>query len=168
MSGKSDFRPSEQKIIQMSEETTNYSYKDDFREGIVFAFVRDDEILIEHRLGKRNDTFIPNGSIEMKDHVAGQDYREVALLREVAEELGDHIELKQHDYLGEVKAEEIKVIFYIYVILQWDGETPAFSMENGEKNADLEWVKLRDYKRYFIYDAAFDICKTILRYQSAT
>lgn len=138
-----------------------HSFKDGYREGVVFAFLKGDKILIEHRPGKEKDIFFPNGSIEIKDHIEGKDYKEVCLIREVEEEFDGNIQLSKYEYLCETKADSIKIVFYTFLITEWKGDMPNFTVEDGEKFADLEWINLNDYKDYFIYDTAFEICENI-------
>ena len=145
-----------------------YSYKGKFREGVVFAFYKDGKILIEHRPdakgGTGKDVFFTNGSIEMKDHGKDQDYRIVAHNREVNEEFDGNIVPTDTRYLGELEVPEINLVFYVYLTLGWEGTMPAYTIEEGKKFADLEWIELDRQSEYFKYPSAFTICDMIGKY----
>ncbi len=143
----------------------NYSYKDGYREGVVFAFLHSNKVLIEHRptSNEDKDSFFPNGSVEEKDHENDKDYKEVCLLREVGEEFGGKVKLIDYDFLCEHKVDSINIVFYTYLITKWEGEIPAYTVEEGEKFADLEWINLSEYKKYLFYDTAHKICELIIK-----
>ena len=140
-----------------------YSYKNNLREGVIFAFSRDGKLLIEHRPGDNGEeeTFFTNGSIETKDYGTNTDYRIVALNREVGEEMDNKIAIKIFHYLGELKVEAIGVIFYIYLITDWKGDMPDHTIEDGQKFSRLQWVDLSKADDYFKYDSAKEICDKI-------
>ncbi len=146
-----------------------HSYnKEGFREGIVFAFYKDGKLLIEHRPpengGTEKETFIPNGSIETKDHIDRQDYRLVALEREINEEFFKSVTVSKAHHVGDVSVEAINVHFYVYLILDWKGKLPTYTMEEGEKYADLEWIDINKSKQYFKYDSAVQMSNMIKKY----
>ncbi|WDV45702.1 hypothetical protein PV797_19750 [Clostridiaceae bacterium M8S5] len=140
-----------------------YTYKNGYREGVVFAFIKDDKVLIEKRPIQTgcHELFFPSGSIEDKDYFNNIDYKIHALYREVSEEFEDKVEIKKYIYLDEMKAHEIKIVFYIYLITDWVGDIPKYTVENGEKDSDLLWIRLSDKDRYFSFESAFEICKRI-------
>ena len=74
---------------------TAYSYRNGLREGVAFLLLdRSGRVLLECRPDGRggfDDVFYPSGSIELKDHADGGDYREVALYREIGEEFRDGV-----------------------------------------------------------------------------
>ncbi len=142
----------------------NYSYKEGFREGVIFAFYNDGKILIEHRPTDKTgikDTFFTNGSIEEKDHLDGEDYKKVALFREVEEEFDSNIEILQYSYYGELKVLEINVVFYIYCITEWKGEMPKYTIEEGKKFADLQWISILEANKYLLYKSSLEIVEKI-------
>lgn len=143
-----------------------YTYKDGLREGVIFAFYKDGEILIEHRPSSngKQDTFFLNGSIEDIDYKGNEDYKVTAMRREVHEELQGEVEVTRFEYLGELAVEGISVIFYIFIVMDWKGSIPEFTVEDNQKFADVEWIKLSDREKYFQYDSAFVVCEMIENY----
>lgn len=144
-----------------------YTYNNGYREGVVFVFLKDmDQILVEHRpLDEENyETFFTSGSIETKDYKSNIDYRIMALKREINEEFQKKIKIKEYKYLNEIKVDEINVIFYVYLITEWEGNMPNFTIEEGKKHADLQWVKLEEKEKIFRFQSAFIICKRIEEY----
>lgn len=141
------------------------SFRDDYREAVVFAFYQDGKLLIEKRpVEKGTDIFIPNGGIEEKDKNQKENYKVVSLKREVGEEMG--IELIFFEYLMDCKVEEIKILFYVYLVTKWQGEIPLYTVEppnSNQKFADLEWINILDYKNVFIYPAAKLISEKIIQ-----
>jgi len=140
------------------------SYKEGCREGVIFALVKDKELLIEKRPSKDGvEFFIPNGGIEEKDKKKDEDYRITALKREAKEEL--NIDILDFEYLMDHKVDEIKIWFYIYLIKKWKGEIPNFTVEPPGSNikfADLEWIKIKDYKKIFSLPSALKTCEKII------
>ena len=130
-------------------------YKDGYLEAVLFIFLDGNKILIEHRPeagGK--ETFIPNGKIEDSDLRTGTDYPTSAMLREIAEELGSTIQLKDYELLGEFYAEAIKTKFFGFLVKDWVGIIPAFTLEEGRKFADLEWIEIEEYARHLKFDTS--------------
>jgi 8-oxo-dGTP pyrophosphatase MutT (NUDIX family) len=145
-----------------------YSYVNGHREGVVFLFYRDGRILIEHRpAGQAEEVFFTNGSIEDIDHTLGRDYREVALLREINEELQGKVEPLKYHYLGDILAESINVLFYIYVITEWSGKIPDYTVEEGKIFSKLSWIPLEQYKKFLIYESAHEMCERLIRFLEA-
>ena len=70
---------------------SGYSYKDGYKEGVVFVFYRNGKLLIELRPMENVETqnFFPNGSIELKDYNGQKDYKITALLREIGEKFNN-------------------------------------------------------------------------------
>lgn len=125
---------------------TDY-YDDGYLEAVLFLFYKDGKILVEHRpKGNSKEIFIPNGRIDTKDIVVGNDYKLVAMNREVSEEFSNKVKIKKFLPLGEFKVEEIKILFFGYLITEWTGEHPEYTVEDGEKFADLEWIKIEKYE----------------------
>jgi len=146
----------------------SYSYKDGLREGVIFVFYKDGQILVEHRPTKtqKKETFFLNGSIELKDKVQNKDYRIEALLREINEELQGKVTATKYEYLGEVAVEGIGVLFYVYIILEWEGSIPEYTVEDNKKFADLQWIKLSEKEKYFEFDSAFQVSEMIEKFIS--
>lgn len=140
-----------------------YTYKNGYREGVVFAFFKNDMILIENRPVGNNqyEIFFTSGSIEDKDYIHNSDYKVVAMLREVSEEFEDRLNIINYIYLDEIKVNEINVVFYIYLITEWEGSVPEFTIEEGEKFSKVEWIKLSEKNNYFEFESAFEICSRI-------
>lgn len=134
-----------------------------YREAVLFLFYKKGHILIEHRPIKGGkETFIPNGGIDTKDMVGGEDYKVVAMKREIGEEFANKVEIKKFVPIGEFIVEEIKIKFYGYLVTDWTGIMPEHTVEDGQKFADLEWIKIEHYNKYLKFDSAqFFIKKTI-------
>jgi 8-oxo-dGTP pyrophosphatase MutT (NUDIX family) len=142
-----------------------HSYNKKYREGVIFLFYRKGDILIEHRPTEEGkEVFIPNGSIEEKDHNQGIDYRIVAMHREIEEEFDGKIKAKEFRKLSEFKVPKVKLHFYTYLITKWEGQFPEYTVEEGEKFSDLEWVSLKDYGKYLKFESAIDACKKLQKY----
>ncbi|MBT3393923.1 MAG: hypothetical protein HN411_02285 [Waddliaceae bacterium] len=98
-----------------------FSYKDNRMEAVVFVFYKDGKVLIENRpdgpdhSGPKTN-FFPSGKIDKKDHDSCEDYRIVALKREVSEEFENKITFSDHQYLGELDADPVNIHFYVYLI----------------------------------------------------
>jgi 8-oxo-dGTP pyrophosphatase MutT (NUDIX family) len=130
-------------------------YKDGYLEGVLFIFLDGDKVLIEHRpKGSGKETFIPNGKIEDSDLAGGADYPVVAMQREISEEFAGQVVAKRWTALGEFRAEAVKIKFYGYLIDEWEGELPAYTVEDGKKFADLEWIPLSAYRNYLTFDTS--------------
>lgn len=144
-----------------------YTYKNGYREGVVFAFIKENtKILIEKRpvAGNQVEIFFPSGSIELKDYQDNSDYKHQALIREVSEEFAGRIEVKNCIYLQEIWVESVNIVFYIYLITDWQGAMPEFTIEEGRKHSLLQWIDLDERHLYFQFDSAFEICDRIERY----
>lgn len=136
-----------------------------YKEAVIFLFYRDNKILIEHRPSPYGiETFIPNGSIEEEDHEKGIDYRIAALHREIREEFLGKVNAKTFVKLSEFHVPEMKVLFYTYLITEWDGQIPEYTVEDGRKFADLEWINLDQYREYLKFDSAIHACKKLKEY----
>ncbi|MFA6064999.1 MAG: NUDIX domain-containing protein [archaeon] len=130
-------------------------YNAGYREAVLFLFYKKRHILVEHRPnGEERETFIPNGGIDTKDLVSNEDYKINAMKREISEEFASKIEIKKFTYLGEFAVEELKIKFFGYLVTDWIGIMPENTVENGEKFAELEWVKIEDYKKVIKFESA--------------
>ncbi|MEG0672097.1 hypothetical protein [Clostridium sp.] len=143
-----------------------YTYKDGYREGVAFIFIKDNMVLVEERpiSGKNYEVFFTSGSIEDKDYSDSCDYKVRAMFREVSEEFEGKVKIINYKYLDDLKVEEINVIFYIYLITEWEGQIPEFTIENGEKFSRLQWINLNEKEQYLEFDSAFEICRRIENY----
>ncbi|MGJ3238849.1 MAG: NUDIX domain-containing protein [Anaerolineae bacterium] len=128
-----------------------FSYKDSFLEAVMFMLHDKDKILVEKRVEtERAEWFIPNGKIELIDKSNGVDYKIAALKREMSEELSGTAPTK-YRYISEFKVEEIKAIFYIYIIDSWDGEIPKYNFEDGQLSSELHWKTTVEARALFSY-----------------
>lgn len=142
------------------------SYKHGYKEGAIFLFYDGTDILIEHRPSDDGTTtFIPNGTIEEKDKSSDwhDDYVLAALHREVDEELQGQVSVDSLQKLCEYKVEDPPIWFHSYVVTEWTGEVPEYTVENGEKYADLEWVPLNEYDQYLALPSAVETCEQLQR-----
>lgn len=109
---------------------TDYYHKG-YREAVLFLFYTKGKILIEHRpRGKgQKEVFIPNGGIDTKDftHKLDEDYKITAMKREIEEEFSGAVHIKKFVSLGTFIVEEIKIQFFGYLILSWEGTMPTHS-----------------------------------------
>lgn len=138
-----------------------YSYQGRLREGVVFLFVDGQRrVLIEHR--PSDGSFFPNGSIEVRDHAGTSNYQLSALLREVGEEFGGQVTPLELSFLQTDAVPEIGVVFHTYVVPRWAGTFPAYSTEDGQPFARLEWVPLDEYRQHLKYESARRICEGLL------
>jgi 8-oxo-dGTP pyrophosphatase MutT (NUDIX family) len=146
-----------------------FSYKDGRIEAVVFVFYKNGQVLIEKRPCKPDHTgekayFFPSGKIDKNDLNFEEDYKEIALKREIFEEFNNSISFEKSHYLGEVKVDKINIHFYVYLITDFQGSFPKYTIEEGEKFADLFWINMLDCKKYFIFDSAFKICNMITEF----
>lgn len=126
-------------------------------ESVLFLFLKNNKLLVEHRLtdsGKFEEMLLPGGGIEDVDKVEGEDYRVNAMKREIREELGEQISIKDFTFLTTAESGEQRIMFHSYVINDWDGELPEYSIEDGAPNAKLEWLTLEDAFLAFTNDVA--------------
>lgn len=138
-----------------------YSYKDGYREGVLFAFYKDGKVLLEDRgLGFDKEAFFPNGSIEVKDKVT-ENYIQVALFREISEEFNGRIQVNKMVYLGELKVGEINVLFYLFCIVDWKGELPDYIIEKDEKDSQIKMFSLEEARKIVKYNSAHEILNRI-------
>jgi len=140
-----------------------HSFKDGWREGVIFVFFDNGKINIEYRPSEngKEEIFFTNGSIEDKDYNQKEDYRITALKREVSEEFDGKVEMSEYNYLGEVKVRAINVLFYVYLVNSWKGIIPDYTIEEGEKFSRVEWVDLYKVDDVFEYDSAREISALI-------
>lgn len=82
--------------------------------------------------------------IEEKDKLSKTNYHEVALKREVFEEFNGLIELNKYKYLGEIISNEHNVIFYIYLITDFNGTFPNAIKEEGKTDSLIEFFEIKD------------------------
>lgn len=140
------------------------SYRDGYKEGVIFLFHDDGSILIEHRPdGDGTETFIPNGTIEERDAASDryEDYVLAALHREIDEEFAGRVRATDVEKLCEYRVEEPAIWFYSYAVTDWHGTVPDHTVENGERYAELEWVPLREHAEHLEYGSAIETCATL-------
>jgi 8-oxo-dGTP pyrophosphatase MutT (NUDIX family) len=117
------------------------------REAILYAFVLDGKILVEERLKNEEEVIglmIPGGGIEEHDKKEGIDYREHAFFREVSEELGEHVVVDEHFYLGPVIKPETGTPFHVFYVSSWQGDLPEYIIEDGKRDGRLQWMTIRE------------------------
>lgn len=125
---------------------------DGFIEAVLFAFVKNHKLLVEHRLEKNPpELFIPNGKIENRDVDEKGDYKINALNREINEELSVNVKETDLVNLGEFKVDPIKVIFNVFMVPKWDGEVPNKISEEGRVIANLEWMDFETAREKFSF-----------------
>ena len=136
--------------------------KNGYLEAVLFLFSSKGQILIEHRpISNGKEIFIPNGRIDTSD-LNNSDYRIAALNREIREEFSGLVIPKKIKYLGQFDVIEKKIRFFGYLITDWEGEIPKFTVENSKKFADLEWIPASDFKKYLKFESAlFFVRKSI-------
>ncbi len=138
-----------------------YSYKDGYREGVLFVFYKNGRVLLEDRgLGFDREAFFPNGSVETKDKESKQ-YIKTALFREIKEEFADRIKVKRMIDLGQLKVDEINVVFYIFCIIEWEGDFPKYIRETGELDSQIEMFTLEKARKVVKYKSAHEILDRI-------
>lgn len=137
------------------------SYKDGYKEGAIFLFFDGEAILIEHR--PTGETFIPNGTTEEADKSSEyhSDYILVTLHREVEEEFAGTVTVESLEKLCEYKVEEPPIWFHAFVVTDWTGEIPEYTVEDGQRYADLEWIPLDNYGEYLDLPSALEVCETL-------
>lgn len=139
-------------------------YKGGYLEATLFLFFKDGKILIEHRpKNGGKETFIPNGKIDVLDLDGGGDYRLVAMNREISEKFGDSVTVQKHLFLGEFIVKELKIRFYGYLITEWDGEFPEYTVEEGKRYADLEWIPIEGYKKCLKFPSAIHFVEKAMK-----
>jgi 8-oxo-dGTP pyrophosphatase MutT (NUDIX family) len=136
---------------------TDYSYRNGLREAVAFLLLdRNGQVLLECRPDGRGgfgDTFYPSGSIEMKDHADGGDYRETALRREIAEEFRDGVTVRAVEFLGEVEVPAIGLVFYAYWIAAWSGDPGEHTYEDGLPFGRLRWMAIDEVRTVSAFDS---------------
>lgn len=119
-------------------------YNNQVKEFIKYVLLQENMVLTEHRLADAGHAeeavLIPGGGIEEFDHHVSQNAREVALLREINEELQGQVTATEYHYLGEIFVPERKFLFHCYLITTWEGTIPEYIIEEGETDAKLSWV----------------------------
>lgn len=139
-------------------------HKNGYLEAVLFLFYKDGKILIEYRpKGEEKEIFIPNGRIDTMDLTHAEDYKHAALKREIFEEFSGSVIVKKFVPLGSFIVEEIKIKFFGYLVEEWRGEVPEFTVEEGAKFADLKWIKIADYEQYLAFRSAKYFVKTALK-----
>lgn len=115
-------------------------------EGVIFAFVRDDHVLVEHRPPR--DVYagmdvLPGGRIDPEDF-AQPDPAEAALLREAREELHatptDYALLAAFPCYDPFRTPTRTVLIHFYAVFQWTGILPSHSQEGGQDFGRLHWM----------------------------
>lgn len=138
------------------------SNKDGCKEGAIFLFYEDESILIEHR--PSGVTFIPNGTTEEKDKTSGQydEYTLATLHREVDEEFHGNVSVEDVQKLCECKVGDPPLWFHSYVVTDWTGEVPPFTVEDGDRYAEFEWIPLSDYEDHLNLESALKTCEALV------
>ncbi|MDY0138448.1 MAG: NUDIX domain-containing protein [Candidatus Izemoplasmatales bacterium] len=131
------------------------SYKNGLIEAVVFCFYKDGKILLEDR-GKGFDVeaLFPNGKIEIKDKF-NNEYVLNALHREVSEEFNKQISIKKEKYLGQIEVAEINVLFYLFLIIEWEGDFPSVIKEKGKLDSRVSFFTIDEAKALFKHDNLF-------------
>lgn len=132
-----------------------------YEEAVIFCFHDAGSVLIEHRPAPDGtDTFIPNGSVEERD---AEDPRHddrflAALHREVDEEFQGQVAVDAVTKLCEHRVEAPALWFHAYAVTDWTGTVPEYTVEDGERFAELEWIPLSAAENYLEYPSARAAC----------
>lgn len=130
-------------------------------EAVTFLFIKNDMVLLEDRgKGFDNEAFFPSGAVDLVDRI-NREYRINALYREVSEEFNNMIKILAYDYLGKVDAQEINVLFYIYNIVQWEGEFPSVIQEEGSEDSVIKFFPFSEARKLYKYDTCFKIMSLV-------
>ena len=127
-----------------------HSIKDGRTEAVMWIIYRDDHILIEHRPRDEQGASmcIPCGHIDL-NRDTGNNYIANAFLRECHEELAirptDYqflttIDFDEQDSQGNID----HLRLHYFLVSDWDGTIPDYTMEDGEKHAKLEWMDMEE------------------------
>jgi 8-oxo-dGTP pyrophosphatase MutT (NUDIX family) len=137
------------------------------KEAVLYIFIKNNHILIEHRLqGEKTilGIMIPGGGIESHDQVDGKDYREVALFREIGEELGNHIVIKEYHSLGSIIRTETGTPFHMFLVTAWEGDMPDYIIEDGIQDGKLEWMAIDDVQQQTTNQITLDALEHVKKY----
>ncbi|AUD65956.1 hypothetical protein BK011_09755 [Tenericutes bacterium MZ-XQ] len=138
------------------------SYKNGLIEAVAFCFYRNGEVLLEDRgKGFNVEAFYPNGKIELKDKY-DENYIINALYREIGEEFGNQININDKVFCGELVIPEINVLFYVFLIIDWNGDFPNAIKEEGEPDSRISFFKVEEARKLFKYESAFKMLDMIL------
>ena len=132
----------------------NYSIVDGRTEAVMWILTKYDKFLVEDRpiYEQGESRCIPCGHINL-DLDKG-DYIESAFLRESKEEFksGNFVPLKYH-FLKTIDFDETnhkggidKYKLHYFVVTNWDGVVPEYTVEDGKKHSDLNWILISSYK----------------------
>jgi hypothetical protein len=50
------------------------------------------------------------------------------------------------------------------VVTKWERDIPDYTLEEGKRFADLEWINLYQYRDYFTFQSALYICEELIDY----
>lgn len=106
----------------------------------------------------------PSGTIENMDKIPDRNYIEAALFREINEEFQSKIKINTYDYLGVVKLDSIKIIFYIFIITNWEGKFPNIFIEPNELDSNIAFYDLIKSKEVLFKNNAKETYNLILDY----
>lgn len=140
------------------------SHRDGYTEGAMFLFYDDGSVLVEHRPADDGTvTFVPNGKVEEADGAADayDDHALAALHREVSEEFAGRVDVESASKLCEYTVEDPALWFHCYVVTDWSGEVPDYTVEGGERFADLEWIPLDEYDDHLELPSALAACRRL-------
>lgn len=130
-----------------------YSIKDGRTEAVMWILYRDNQILIEDRPQNEQgeSRCIPCGHINLNRDK--EDYIKSAFLRESQEEFeSGNFKPTKYEFLTTVDFEEPnknggidKLRLHYFVVTEWTGEVPEYTIEHGKKHADLVWFPISKY-----------------------
>jgi|TARA_Y100000310_G_scaffold216834_1_gene217891 8-oxo-dGTP pyrophosphatase MutT (NUDIX family) len=131
-----------------------YSIKDGRTEAVMWILYKDNQILIEDRPQEEQgeSRCIPCGHIDLnrdKDN-----YIESAFLRESQEEFeSGSFKPVKYEFLTSVDFDEPnkqggidKLRLHYFVVTEWTGDIPEYTVEDDKKHADLVWFPISKYK----------------------
>ena len=133
-----------------------YSIKDCRIEAVMWVVYRDSNVVIEKRPPHptKANVCLPAGHIDLNVDT-GDDYIEKAFLRESQEEFVEGaFKPTKWEYLKAIDFEETerdgsltKLRLHYFLVTEWEGEIPTYTVEHNGKHADLEWMPIADYAK---------------------
>ncbi|NQU78957.1 NUDIX domain-containing protein [Candidatus Woesearchaeota archaeon] len=132
-----------------------YSIKDGRVEAVMWIVYKDGAVVIEKRPAHptKATTCLPAGHVDL-NRDKGEDYIEAAFIRESSEEFAEgKFKPTSWKYLKAIDFEETerdgrvtKLKLHYFVVTEWEGDVPEYTVEHNGKHADLEWFSISRYE----------------------